>query len=222
MKKALLSWSGGKDCALALARVREQQEYDVIGLLTTVTEDVDRISMHGVRRELLEVQAEALQLPLDIVYIPPSVTNKVYEQRMAAALKHHRDDGVETVIFGDMLLTDIRSYREEQLARFGIEAHFPLWGEATDRLVERFVEEGYKAITVCVDREQLSRQFIGRKLDKDFLDELPDTADPCGENGEYHTFVYGGPVFSSSIPVQKGDIVLRDGRFYYCDLWLDL
>ncbi len=221
MKKALLSWSGGKDCLLALERIRQQGTYDVVSLLTTVTEDVDRISMHGVRQSLLEAQAQSLQLPVTTVRIPPAANNDTYEQRMRETLEHFCDDGVDTVIFGDVFLTDVREYRERQLAQMGMRAHFPLWGEATDRLVQSFLAEGYKAMTVCVDTEVLPKRFVGRDLTPSFFKELPDTCDLCGENGEYHTFVYDGPAFRSPIPIVKGDIVLREKRFYYCDLLLD-
>lgn len=218
MSKALLSWSGGKDCALALERVRQQGEYEIIGLLTTVTEGYNRISMHGVRRTLLEEQAESLGLPLEIVYIPQAATNAIYEQRMGETLERHRDQGVETVIFGDLFLADIRAYREKQTARVGMKTTFPLWGEPTEQLIQQFIADGYKAITVCVDSQALPQQFVGRCLDGDFMRELPSAIDPCGENGEFHTFVYDGPVFQYPLPIKKGEIVLRDERFYYCDL----
>lgn len=218
MKKALLSWSGGKDCAMALERVRQQGKYDIVSLLTTVTEDYNRISMHGVRRTLLEAQAESVQLPLEIVHIPRSANNDIYERRMGETLERYVAKGVETVIFGDLFLADIRAYREKQLVRVGMQAHFPLWGAPTDKLAQRFVADGYKATTVCVDSQQLAKQFAGRELDRQFFKALPDTVDPCGENGEFHTFAYDGPIFRFPIEVEKGEIVLRDERFYFCDL----
>lgn len=220
MKKALLSWSGGKDCALVLERVRQQGEFDIVSLLTTVTEDFDRISMHGVRRSLLEAQAESLGLPLEIVRIPRLANNDIYEQRMRETLERFRDNGIQTAIFGDLCLADIREYREKQLARVGMRARFPLWGEPTDKVAQQFLANGYKAITACVDSEVLPKRFVGRQLDRELLSELPAASDPCGENGEFHTFVYDGPVFRFPVEVDRGEIVLRDERFYYCDLLL--
>lgn len=218
MKKALLSWSGGKDCALALERVRQQGEFDIVSLLSTVTEDFARISMHGVRRSLLEVQSESLGIPLEIVHIPQSAKNDIYEKRMRESLERFRVDGVETVIFGDLCLIDIREYREKQMKRAGMQAKFPLWGEPSDKVAQQFLAAGYKAITVCVDSEALPKRFVGRQLSREFFSELPAACDPCGENGEFHTFVYDGPVFHFPIDVRRGDIVLRDARFYFCDL----
>lgn len=218
MKKALLSWSGGKDCAMALERMRDQGEYDIVGLLTTVTEAYDRISMHGVRRSLLEAQANALGLPLEIVWIPKAANNEIYEQRMWETLECSLHKGVETVIFGDLYLEDIRAFREEQTARAGMKTYFPIWEEPTDKLVQSFITNGYKAMTVCVDSNSLTKPFAGRNLDHEFLRDLPDTVDPCGENGEFHTFVYDGPIFQQPIPFTKGEVILRDERFYYCEL----
>lgn len=221
MNKALLSWSSGKDCALALERVRQQGEYDVVGLLTTVTEEYDRVSMHGVHRSLLEAQAEALGLPLEIVWIPKAANNEIYEQRMRETLERCLQNGIETVIFGDLYLEDIRAFREEQTEWAGMKTHFPIWGEATDQLAHKFIADGYKALTVCVDSQTLAKSFAGRNLDEAFLQDLPDPIDPCGENGEFHTFVYDGPVFNDPIAFSKGEIILRDERFYYCELLLD-
>lgn len=218
LEKAILSWSGGKDCALALERIRQQGKYDVVALFTTVTEEFDRISMHGVRRALLEAQAESLQLPLEIVWIPQAASNNIYEERLKETLKCPLQNGVETVIFGDLFLKDIRAYREIQMDRIGMHTQFPLWGEPTDKLARGFIADGYKALTVCVDSKALPKSFAGRNFDSDFLQALPDQADPCGENGEFHTYVYDGPIFPDPISFQKGEIVLRDERFYYCDL----
>jgi len=218
MKKALMSWSGGKDSALALEQVRREGRYDVVALLTTVTEDYQRISMHGVRQALLEKQAERIGLPLAIVAIPQAADNESYEARMAEALERYKDQGVDTVIFGDLFLADVRAYREKQLARVGMDAVFPLWGRPTTEIVRDLIARGYRAITTCVDGDVLDKRFVGRTLDADFFNALPNGVDPCGENGEFHSFVYDGPLFSAPISFEIGEIVRRDHRFYFCDL----
>jgi uncharacterized protein (TIGR00290 family) len=214
----LMSWSGGKDSALALQEIRRDARFDVRALLTTVTEGYDRISMHGVRRVLLEAQAAALGVPLHVVEIPQVCTNDDYARRMEAALRVHREQGVRDVVFGDIFLEDVRWYREENVAAAGMQAHFPLWGRETAALAREFVRDGFRAITVCVDGEQLDRRFLGRMLDAEFFAELPPGADPCGENGEFHTFVSDGPGFRGAVEYTMGDEVLREGRFWYRDL----
>jgi len=218
MKKALMSWSGGKDSALALEQVRREGRYDVVALLTTVTEVSQRISMHGVRQALLEKQAERIGLPLAIVTIPQAADNESYEARMAEALERYKAQGVDTVIFGDLFLADVRAYREKQLARAGMDAVFPLWGRPTTEIVRDLTTRGYRAITTCVDGDVLPESFVGRTLDADFFNALPDGVDPCGENGEFHSFVYDGPLFSAPVSFEIGEIVRRDHRFYFCDL----
>lgn len=203
---------------MALERVRKRGKYDVVGLLTTVTDAYDRISMHGVRRTLLEAQAAAIGLPLEIVSIPQDADNHVYEERMGEALERMRARGIGTVVYGDVLLADIRAYREKQMVQVGMRAHFPLWGADTEQLAQQFLADGFEAITVCVDTEALPRRFVGRRLDGAFFAELPASVDPCGENGEFHTFVYAGPIFRHPLAIKKGDSVLRDGRFCYCDV----
>ncbi len=212
----VLSWSGGKDSALALWTMREEGAAPA-ALLTTINEDFGRISIHGVRRELLHVQAAAVGLPLVEVGIPTECSNELYEERMAAALDSPALVDADTFAFADLFLADIRAYREERLAPVGREAIFPLWGRDTAQLARHFVEAGFGATLVVVDTEQLDASFVGRRFDAELLDELPAGVDPCGENGEFHTFVDSGPVFEATIPVALGE--LRDeGRFVYRDL----
>jgi uncharacterized protein (TIGR00290 family) len=215
--RALLSWSGGKDSALALQRLRETGELRVEGLLTTVTAEYDRISMHGVRRALLEAQAAAVGVPLRTVAIPPACTNDDYEARTGAALAAWADEGGRAVAFGDLFLTDVRAYRERLLAPHPLVPRFPLWGEDTGALARRFVALGFRAVLVCVDPKQLDPHFAGRAYDDALLDELPPGADPCGENGEFHTFVYDGPIFRAPVSVTQGEVVERGG-FVFADL----
>ena len=214
----LFAWSGGKDSALALHVLQATGEYTPAALLTTVTEDYDRISMHGVRRELLEKQADALGYPLVVVTIPTSCTGEEYEARMRRALEAGSRRGVTGVVFGDLFLEDVRSYRERNLAKVGMKAIFPLWGEDTPTLARRFIDLGFRGIVTCVDGQALDGGFVGRDYDEGFLSELPAGVDPCGENGEFHTFVYDGPVYRDRINVQRGETVLRDDRFHFCDL----
>jgi uncharacterized protein (TIGR00290 family) len=217
-EKALLSWSGGKDSAMALYELRVSGRYEVVSLLTTVAREYGRISHHGVRVELLERQAAALGMPLHIVELPAhECTNEVYEAAMAEALQPYLDAGVRTVAFGDIFLRDLREYREQNLARVGMRGVFPIWERDTTELVKTFLELGFKARVACVDAEKLDASFAGRPLDRHFLDDLPGGIDPCGENGEFHTFVYDGPLFSQPVPVEVGDTVTRDGR-HFADL----
>jgi uncharacterized protein (TIGR00290 family) len=213
----LFCWSGGKDSALALHALRQRPDVRIAGLLTTVTEDYDRISMHGVRRALLLQQAEALGLPLHEVRIPPQCVNPIYESRMEHALRAQLAAGVRTVAFGDIFLEDLREYRERNLARLDMHAIFPIWKRDTRELARKFRQQGFRAIAVCVDPKKLDRSFAGRELTRDFFSDLPAGVDPCGENGEFHTFVFAGPIFRHPISVQLGEIVYRDG-FTFCDL----
>jgi uncharacterized protein (TIGR00290 family) len=218
----LLSWSGGKDSALALHALRGTPGVEVVGLLTTVTEDYGRISMHGVRRALLEKQAEAAGLPLRIVLIPRECGNEEYGERMAAALSEARDqwEDLRRVAFGDLFLEDIRTYREERLAAVGMEALFPVWGRDTAVLAREFLDLGFAATLVCVDTEALAPSFAGRSYDAALLRDLPAAVDPCGERGEFHTFVHAGPAFSAPVPFRLGQIEDR-GRFVFRDLLLE-
>jgi uncharacterized protein (TIGR00290 family) len=218
--QVVIAWSGGKDSALALQALRADPAVEPVALLTTVTREYDRISMHGVRRTLLLAQAASLGLPLVEAVIPAKATNEAYEAAMRAAIGETRArfPFVRHIAFGDLFLADVRAYRERQLADTGFDPLFPLWGLDTRALAERFIAEGFKAVIVCVDTQQLPPAFAGRNYDRDLLRELPATVDPCGENGEFHSFVAAGPVFDSRIPFVRGEVVLRDGRFAYCDL----
>ena len=212
----LFCWSGGKDSAMAL-HVLQREKVPIISLLTTVTEGYERISMHGVRRELLWRQAESIGLPLHEVLIPPQCVNPIYEARMEEALRKFAAQGVRQVAFGDIFLEDLRSYRERNLARISMSAIFPIWKRDTRELAAEFCAAGFRAVTVCVDGKVLDRSFAGRELNDQFFRDLPPHADPCGENGEFHTFVFDGPVFKQPVRCAAGEIVERDG-FYFCDL----
>jgi len=217
MEDVLFCWSGGKDSAMALHALRAARDCRITALLTTITEEYDRISMHGVRRALLERQAESLGLPLHAVLIPPQCINATYEQRMKEALALHFAQGVRRVAFGDIFLEDLRVYREKNLAQVGMQALFPIWKRDTHELAREFVRQGFRAIAVCVDPRVLDASFAGRELDASFFADLPPGVDACGENGEFHTFVFDGPVFKTPIPIHVGEKVLRDG-FCFCDL----
>jgi uncharacterized protein (TIGR00290 family) len=211
-----LAWSGGKDSALALGRLRADGA-SVAALLTTVTEGYERASMHGVRRALVQRQAAALGLPLVEVHIPPSCANEVYEARMAHALATPPLAELEELAFGDIFLADVRAYREERLASAGKQAVFPLWGADTNALAHDFVSAGYRARVVCIDPGCMPLPAAGVDYDQDFLAAIPAGVDPCGENGEFHTFVYAGPLFAEPVRCEPGEVVERDG-FVFCDL----
>jgi uncharacterized protein (TIGR00290 family) len=213
----LFCWSGGKDSAMALHALLLQNSVRVAALLTTVTEGFDRISMHGVRRELLERQAKSIGLPVHEVVIPPQCVNPVYEARMEEALRTHYSQGVRRVAFGDIFLEDLRLYREKNLARVQMTALFPIWKRDTCELAAHLIASGFRAIAVCVDPAKLDPRFAGRELDASFFRDLPPTVDPCGENGEFHTFVFDGPIFQTPIRFHKGEVVRRD-NFVFCDL----
>jgi uncharacterized protein (TIGR00290 family) len=213
----LFCWSGGKDSAMALHTLLQQSDVHIAALLTTVTETYDRISMHGVRRDLLHQQAQSIGLPLHEVLIPPQCINPIYESRMEGALRIYKDQGVRKVAFGDIFLEDLRAYREKNLARVGMAAVFPIWKRNTRELIRSFHAKKFRAIAVCIDPKILDPAFAGRELDASFFRDLPAHADPCGENGEFHTFVFDGPIFKSPIHVRTGEVVNRDG-FIFCDL----
>jgi len=213
----LFCWSGGKDSAMALHMLLQKNEFHIAALLTTVTEGFERISMHGVRRELLKRQAQSIGLPLHEVRIPPQCVNPIYEARMEEALRIHLEKGIRKVAFGDIFLEDLRAYREKNLARVGMTAIFPLWKRDTRELIRAFHAHRFRAVTACLDSKVLDPSFAGRELDESFFQDLPPDADPCGENGEFHTFVFDGPIFQSPIRVRTGEIVNRDG-FVFCDL----
>lgn len=215
--KLALSWSGGKDSALALHALRASGKSAPGALITTVTDEYRRISMHGVRRELLRRQADATGLPLIEVEIPAICSNDVYEQRMGQVLAESPLREAATIAFGDLFLADIRAYREERLRAVGKRAMFPLWGRDTASLARDFIDSGFEGFLVCVDPSKLDASFAGRSFDHQLLAELPPAVDPCGENGEFHTFVHRGPIFSGPIPCELGDVVERDG-FVFCDV----
>jgi uncharacterized protein (TIGR00290 family) len=219
-KPVVLSWSGGKDSALALDALSRDPEVEVVGLLTSVTRSYDRISVHGVRRAMLEAQVERLGLPLFEISLDPGCTNDAYEAAFHAALEGIRRElpKVRHIAFGDLFLEDVRAYRERLLAGSGFEPMFPIWGLNTAALARRFIADGFSARLVCVDTTQLDAGFAGRLFDEDLLADFPATVDPCGERGEFHTFVSDGPQFSAPIPYRVGETVLRDERFMFCDI----
>lgn len=214
----LLSWSGGKDSSLALYEIQKSGKYQIVSLITTVTKEYDRVSMHGLRTVLLEQQAESLNIPLEKVFITKNAANDEYESNFIETLIRFKEAGIKHVVFGDLYLEDIKKYREALLEKIDMQCLFPIWKRDTAKLAMEFIESGFKAITVCVDSNVLSKEFVGREFDEQFLNDLPDGIDPCGENGEFHTFAYDGPIFKKPIDHRLGEIVLRDQRFYYCDI----
>ena len=219
-RQILLSWSGGKDSALALQTLRGDPDVEVVALLTSVTRGYDRISVHGVRRSLLERQAASLRLPLFTIELEPACTNESYEQAFLAALERVRREipDASAIAFGDLFLEDVRAYREKLLAGTGFEPLFPLWGLDTTELARRFVQDGFTARLVCVDTTQLDARFAQRPFDESLLADLPAGVDPCGERGEFHTFVSSGPGYDEPVDYVIGEIVLRDDRFAFADL----
>ena len=219
-RRVVLSWSGGKDSALALQALRNDPALEVVALLTSVTREYERISVHGVRRALLESQAKQLRLPLFTIELEPVTTNEEYERAFLAALETLRREmpDVDAIAFGDLFLEDVRAYRERLLQGTGFEPLFPLWGIDTAELARKFVRDGFVARLVCVDTTQLDRSFAQRPFDGSLLAELPPEVDPCGERGEFHTFVSFGPGYDAPVDYSTGDIVLRDERFAYADL----
>ncbi len=216
IRRVALAWSGGKDSALALGALRREGT-TVAALLTTFTDDYDRVSMHGVRRALVRDQAAMAGIPLVEVGIPAGCVNEVYAARMEAAFRSPPLEELDAVASGDLFLEDVRAYREERLASAGKSALFPLWGRDTAALARSFIEDGYEAYVVCVDTSMLDASFAGRKYDTSLLNDLPPGIDPCGENGEFHSFVYAGPCFDRPVPCQVGEQVLREG-FAFADL----
>ncbi len=213
----LMSWSGGKDSCLALYEIQRAQSHRVAALLTTVTRDYDRISMHGVRRVLLEKQATSLRLPLHQVLISKDATNEEYEAKMGEAFSVYRGKGIDSIVFGDLFLEDIRAYREQFLARHHMRGLFPVWKRDTSRFIKEFIELGFKAVVTCVNSNALDRSFAGRIIDDAFLSSLPVDVDPCGENGEFHSFVFDGPNFTEAVRFSIGVTVSRNS-FWFRDL----
>ncbi|UCC95591.1 MAG: diphthine--ammonia ligase [Candidatus Omnitrophota bacterium] len=217
-EKVIFCWSGGKDSALALYETKNNPGYEIVSLCTTITEEYRRISMHGVREVLLERQAQSLGLPLAKIFITKDVSNEEYEHTMQAFLAGYKAVGVCSVVFADIFLAEVRKYRQENLLKIGMKAVFPLWGRNTAALARRFIDLGFRAVTSCVDSNVLGRRFVGRQFNRGFLRKLPSSVDPCGERGQFHSFVYDGPLFKEKVSYRKGEIILRDNRFYYCDL----
>ena len=213
----LVSWSGGKDSCMALEQLLKEDRFQVTALLTTLTRESDCISMHGVRRVLLERQAESLGFPLEQIVIPRHASNQEYEAALEQALAGYRERGVGSMVFGDLFLEDIRSYREALFNRLGMRPIFPLWKRDTSALIKDFTVRGFKAVVACVDSKSLDSSFAGCVIDSDFLARLPQSVDPCGENGEFHTFVFDGPLFKKRIAFKTGDIRLEENH-YFCDL----
>lgn len=218
IQSVLFSWSGGKDSAMALHELRKDKSYRICALLTTVTQDYDRISIHGVRRVLLEQQAASLGYPLETVLISKNASNEEYDAKMKEVLERNHQAGVSAVAFGDIYLEDLRKYREANLSKIGMKAVFPIWKRDTTELARSFLKLGFKSVTTCIDSQVLDKAFVGRHFDAQFLSELPASIDPCGENGEFHSFVFDGPIFKTAVSIDLGEVVLRDNRFYFCDV----
>jgi uncharacterized protein (TIGR00290 family) len=217
LKRILLSWSSGKDSAWSLHVLRQSGEYEVVGLLTTFNEEADRVAMHAVRRELVERQAAAAGLPLWAVQLPWPCSNEQYELLMAEACAKAVAEGIDGVAFGDLFLEDVRAYREKQLKGTGLVPVFPVWGLPTRVLAEQMIACGTRAKLTCVDTGKLDSSFVGREFDRELLSALPGDVDPCGERGEFHSFVYAGPMFEGAVPVSVGETVVRD-QFAFADL----
>jgi len=217
-ERVVLSWSGGKDSAMAAYHLLASQRYEIAALMTTVTEEFDRISMHGVRRELLELQAGSLAIPLHKIMLPKDCPNDIYEARMREAMSHFKAQGITKVAFGDLFLEDLKQYRDERLAQAGMSGIYPIWMRDTEELVRTFIGLGFKAILACVDTQAIDASFAGREIDHALLRDLPQSADPCGEYGEYHSFVYAGPIFKKPIACKTGESVMRTPRFNFCDI----
>lgn len=240
MNKTYFNWSSGKDASLALYKILQNDQYAISKLVTTVNSDYKRVSMHGLRIALLEQQAQSIGLPLHTIEFPAAVSMESYSNTMRKEVTQLRSDGYTHGVFGDIFLEDLRTYRDEQLVEVGIKGVYPLWKKDTKALLKEFIDLGFKAITVCVNAKYLDEHFCGRIIDESFMEDLPDTVDVCGENGEFHTFVYDGPIFKKPIPFTIGEKVLRgydkadndddncfvdeddqkswDTAFWYCDL----
>ena len=217
MEKVIFAWSGGKDSAISLYEIQKSKRYKIVSLLTTITKDYDRVSMHGVPRTLVEQQAYSLGLPIEEVFISKSSSNKEYDSKMGEILTRFKQAGVSSVVFGDVFLAGVRKYREDNLSKLGMKGIFPIWRRDTAELTRSFIALGFQAVITCVDSRFLDKSFVGRMLDKHFLAELPPNVDPGGENGEFHSFVFDGPIFNERISYKLGERVLRDS-FYFCDL----
>ena len=217
MEKVLLCWSGGKDSAIALYEIQKDKKYEIVSLLTTITEDYDRVSLHGVPRILVEQQAKSLGLPIQEVFIPKGSSNEEYESRMQETLIKFKRAGISLVVFGDIFLEWVKEYRENNLSKPGMKGLFPIWGRDTAELTRSFIALGFQAVITCVDTRVLDKSFVGRIIDESFSAQLPPNVDPGGENGEFHSFVFDGPIFRERIAYNVGKQVSRDS-FYFCDL----
>ncbi len=220
MKRVALSWSGGKDSAMAYYTLAAQEDALIEFLITKFNELNNRVSMHGVRLDLIEMQAEKLGARLLTIPLPPNCSNETYSERMKTSLKNLAAEGIDTIVFGDIFLEDVRRYREENLVSIGFRGMFPLWGKDTMELARTFIKLGFRAVICCVDLQQAPSWLIGREYSWGLLENLPKEVDPCGERGEFHTFVYDGPIFKTPIQIKKGEMVLREGRFLFLDLIL--
>ena len=230
-KRALFQWSGGKDSAMALQRIMQNPEYSVERLLTTINESQNRVTMHGVRRDMIQKQAEQIGLPLSILSLPDSPEMDSYNRAMYNRMSELGKEGFTHAIFGDIYLEDLRDYRVNQMQKSGFRAVFPIWNEKPAELIQQFISEGFRAVAVCTSAEKLDKSFCGREIDEAFIEDLPDEVDVCGENGEFHTFVYDGPIFKNPVPFKKGEIHYREydspgqpgetSGFWFCDLLTD-
>lgn len=209
MKSAFLNWSSGKDAAYALYQIQQSNELEVVRLMTTVNEHFGRVSMHGIREEVLKRQAQCIGISLDIVHLHEKLSLQEYEAIIMTQLEEYKRLGILDSIYGDILLEDLKTFREAQLARLGITGVFPLWNRDTTKLIHEMVDSGLKTIVVCVNEQYLDKSFVGRTIDKQFIEDLPNGVDPCGENGEFHTFVYDGPMFKKPVPFEVGEMVYK-------------
>jgi uncharacterized protein (TIGR00290 family) len=228
IEKAFFNWSGGKDSSLALYKTLKEGQFDVRYLLSNISEKYRRVSMHGIRESLLEQQAQSIGIPLLKMEIPEAADMISYEKRLEQTLHQFSAQAINTALFGDIFLEDLKKYREQQLQKLGIKAHFPLWQQNTSELIHEFLDLGFKTIVSCVNASYLDKSFVGRVIDKDFIKDLPGNVDPCGEHGEFHTFTFEGPLFKQSIPFELGEITEHsypnpskneaDYQFWFCDL----
>ncbi len=224
MRSAIFNWSGGKDSAMALYEVLQSKTFEIKSLMTSISDDSKRISMHGVRLELLEAQCKRIGLPLKILRLPSSPEMNVYETELFKIMNRFKSEGIEHSIFGDIFLEDLRNYREKQLQKVNMKGVYPLWEKDTRYLLDRFIDLGFKTIITAVDESKLDQSFAGRIIDKSFVDDLPKNVDPCGENGEFHTFVFDGPIFKKPITFDKGEVIHKtyshdkEYGFWFCDL----
>ncbi len=217
-EKIVVSWSGGKDSAYALHELMLKDQYEIMALMTNVVEGEDKIKMHGVRLELLKQQAESIGIPLEIIWVSSKSKNGEYELKTGQVLEYYKKQGATAVVFGDLFLADIKAFRDKCLANWGMKGLYPLWERPTKKLAQDMMESGFRTVLTCVDTQAMPETYAGFEYNDDLLKVLPETVDPCGENGEFHTFVYDGPIFKKEIPFKKGDYYMKDNRFYYCDI----